>query len=116
MAIVLIGAVVLAASGFVPSGRLAAASGRIRFGLLAAVVALVLVAAPLTDATLASDSHAQTTQAANQAAVTWLAPYPSLTLTGATISGTLVTVDVAGPASPPSTTSLAQALTGVLGP
>ena len=57
----LISSVVLVASGFVPSGRITAASGRIRFGLLAVVVALVLVAAPLADATLASDSHAQTT-------------------------------------------------------
>ena len=81
VAIVLISSVVLAASGFVPSGRFRAVSGRIRFGLLSAVVALVLVAAPLADATLASDSHAQTTQAVNQAAVSWLAPYPSLTLT-----------------------------------
>jgi hypothetical protein len=90
--------------------------GRIRSGLLGSVAAVVLVAAPLTDATLASDSHAQVTQAVNQAAVSWLAPYPSLTLTGASISGTLVTVEVAGPASPPPTTSLAQALTGMLGP
>ena len=116
VAIVLISSVVLAASGFVPPGRIKAASGRIRFGLLSAIVALVVVAAPLTEATLASDSHAQTTQAVNQAAVSWLAPYPSLTLTGASISGTLVTVDVTGPTSPPPTTSLAQALTGVLGP
>jgi uncharacterized hydrophobic protein (TIGR00271 family) len=116
VAIVLIGAVVLAASGLVPPGRLSAASGRIRAGLVAAVAALVLVAAPLTDATLASESHAATNQAVNQAAVSWLAPYPSLTLTGATITGTLVTVDVTGPASPPSTTSLAKALTAVLGP
>ena len=116
VAIVLVSSVVLAASGFVPPGRIKAASGRIRFGLLSAIVALVLVAAPLADATLASDSHAQTTQAVNQAAVSWLAPYPSLTLTGASISGTLVTVDVTGPASPPPSTSLAQALTGVLGP
>jgi uncharacterized hydrophobic protein (TIGR00271 family) len=116
VAIVLIGAVVLAVSGFVPAGRLKAASGRIRLGLLTAVAALVLVAAPLTDATLASDSHAQTTQAVNQAAVGWLAPYPSLTLTGASITGTLVTVDVAGSISPPSTASLVKALTGVLGP
>ena len=116
VAIVLVSSVVLAASGFVPSGRIRAASGRIRSGLLGAVVALVVVAFPLTDATLASDSHAQTTQAVNQAAVSWLAPYPSLTLTGASISGALVTVDVTGSTSPPSTTSLAQALTGVLGP
>ena len=95
VAIVLISSVVLAASGFVPPGRIKAASGRIRFGLLSAIVALVVVAAPLTEATLASDSHAQTTQAA----VSWLAPYPSLTLTGASISGTLVTVDVTGPTS-----------------
>ena len=108
VAIVLVSSVVLAASGFVPSGRVKAASGRIRFGLLSAVAALVLVAAPLTDATLASDTHTQITQAVNQAAVTWLAPYPSLTLTGATITGTLVTVDVTGSTSPPSTTSLAR--------
>lgn len=116
VAIVLISSMVLVGSGFVPSGRIRAASGRIRIGLLSAVVALVLVAAPLADATLASDSHAQTTRAVNQAAVSWLAPYPSLALTGASISGTLVTVDVAGPTSPPPTTTLAQALTGVLGP
>jgi uncharacterized hydrophobic protein (TIGR00271 family) len=116
VAITLIGAVVLAAGGFVPPGRLRAVSGRIRLGLLAAAAALVLVSAPLADATLASESHAATTRAVNQAAVTWLAPYPALTLTGATIAGTLVTVDVTGPASPPSTTSLASALTGVLGP
>jgi len=116
VAIVLISAVVLAASGFVPRGRFRAVSGRIRFGLLLAVAALALVAAPLTDATLASDNHAQVTQAVNQAAVSWLAAYPSLTLTGANITGSLVTVDVAGPASPPPSTSLAQALAGVLGP
>ena len=116
VAIVLISAVVLAASGFVPRGRFRVASGRIRSGLLGSVAAVVLVAAPLTDATLAGDSHAQATQAVNQAAVSWLAPYPSLTLTGASITGSLVTVEVTGPASPPPTTSLAQALTGVLGP
>ena len=48
--------------------------------------------------------------------VTWLAPDPTLTLTGASVTGTLVTVEVTGSASPPSTTSLAQALTAVLGP
>lgn len=116
VAIVLVSAVVLAGSGFVPAGRYRAASGRIRFGLVSAVAALVLVAAPLTDSTLASDSHAQLTQAVNQAAVSWLAPYPSLTLTGASVSGTLVNVEVAGPTSPPASTSLAQALAGVLGP
>jgi hypothetical protein len=42
----------------------------------------------LPDATLASESHAATTRAVNQAAVTWLAPYPALTLTGATIAAT----------------------------
>lgn len=116
VAIVLISSVVLVGSGFVPAGRIRAASGRIRFGLLSAAIAVVAVAAPLTRATLLSDSHAQTTQAVNQAAVTWLTPYPSLTLTGATISGTLVTVDVTGSTSPPSPTTLAKALTGVLGP
>ena len=116
VAIVLISSVVLAGSGIVPQGRYRTASGRIRFGLVSAVAALVLVAAPLTEATLASDSNAQLTRAVNQAAVSWLAPYPSLTLTGASITGSLVSVEVTGPTSPPSSTSLAQALAGVLGP
>ena len=96
VAIVLVSSVVLASSGFVPQGRYRAASGRIRFGLVSAVAALVLVAAPLSEATLASDSNAQLTRAVNQAVVSWLAPYPSLTLTGARVTGTLVSVEVAG--------------------
>ena len=113
VAIVLIGSVVLLASGFVPPGRRKAASGRIRAGLLAVAIA---VSAPLTATTLANASHAQATQAVNQAAVSWLAADPALTLTGTTINGALVTVDVAGSTSPPPTASLAKALTGVLGP
>lgn len=116
VAIVLVGSLVLVASGFVPSGRLRAAAGRIRLGLLAVAIATVAVAAPLTDATLLNIRQTQTTQAVNQAAVNWLSQYPSLTLTGAHVSGALVTLDVTGPTAPPSTTSLAKALTGVLGP
>jgi uncharacterized hydrophobic protein (TIGR00271 family) len=116
VAIVLVGAVVLVASGFVPAGRLRAASGPIRLGLLAGAAALVAVAVPLTAASAANARHAQLTEAVNQAVVTWLAPDPALTLTGASISGSLVTVEVTGSASPPSTTSLAQALTALLGP
>ena len=116
VAIVLIGSVVLVASGFVPSGRLKAASGRIRAGFVAAAAAAVAVAAPLTATTLANASHARTTQAVNQAAVSWLAGDPALTLTGTSISGPLVTIDVTGATSPPPTTSLAKALTAVLGP
>ena len=116
VAIVLIGSVVLVASGFVPSGRLKAASGRIRAGFVAAAAAAVAVAAPLTATTLANASHARTTQAVNQAAVSWLAGNPALTLTGTSISGPLVTIDVTGATSPPPTTSLAKALTAVLGP
>ena len=115
VAIVLVGSVVLVASGFVPSGRLKAASGRIRAGFLVITAAAVAVTAPLTATTLASASHAQTTQAVNQAAVSWLAAAPALTLTGTSISGALVTVDVAGATSPPPTASLAKALSGLLG-
>ena len=116
VAIVLIGSVVLLASGLVPPGRRKAVSGRIRIGFLAAAAAAIAVSAPLTATTLANASHAQTTQAVNQAAVSWLAADPALTLTGTTISGTLVTVDVTGSTSPPPTTSLANTLSGVLGP
>ena len=116
VAIVLVGSVVLVACGFVPSGRLKAASGRIRAGFLAVAAAAVAVTAPLTADTLANASHAQATQAVNQAAVSWLAADPALTLTGTSISGALVTVDVAGATSPPPTASLAKALTGLLGP
>ena len=116
VAIVLVGSVVLVACGFVPSGRLKAASGRIRAGFVAVAAAAVAVTAPLTADTLASASHAQATQAVNQAAVSWLAADPALTLTGTSISGALVTVDVAGATSPPPTASLAKALTGLLGP
>ena len=120
VAIVLVGSVVLVACGFVPSGRLKAASGRIRAGFLAGFLAVaaaaVAVTAPLTADTLASASHAQATQAVNQAAVSWLAADPALTLTGTGISGALVTVDVTGATSPPPTASLAKALTGLLGP
>ena len=116
VAIVLVGSVVLVACGFVPSGRLEAASGRIRAGFVAVAAAAVAVTAPLTADTLASASHAQATQAVNQAAVSWLAADPALTLTGTSISGALVTVDVAGATSPPPTASLAKALTGLLGP
>ena len=116
VAIVLVGSVVLVACGFVPSGRLKAAAGRIRAGFLAVVAAAVVVTAPLTATTLAKASHAQTTQAVNQAAVSWLGTDPALTLTGTSISGTLVTVDVTGSTAPPPTTSLAKSLTTVLGP
>ncbi len=116
VAIVLVGSVVLVACGFVPSGRLKAAAGRIRAGFLAVVAAAVVVTAPLTASTLAKASHAQTTQAVNQAAVSWLGDDPALTLTGASVSGTLVTVDVTGATAPPPTTSLAKSLTTVLGP
>ena len=116
VAIVLIGSVVLVACGFVSSGRLKAAASRIRAGLLTVAAAAVAVTAPLTSTTLASASHAQTTQAVNQAAVSWLGADPALTLTGTSVSGTLVTVDVTGATSPPPTTSLAKSLTTVLGP
>ena len=96
VAIVLVGSVVPVACGFVPSGRLRAAAGRIRAGFVAVVAAAVVVTAQLTATTLASASHAQTTQAVNQAAVSWLGADPALTLTGTSVSGTLVTVDVTG--------------------
>ena len=116
VAIVLVGSVVPVACGFVPSGRLRAAAGRIRAGFVAVVAAAVVVTAQLTATTLASASHAQTTQAVNQAAVSWLGADPALTLTGTSVSGTLVTVDVTGSTAPPPTTSLAKSLTTVLGP
>jgi uncharacterized hydrophobic protein (TIGR00271 family) len=116
VAIVLVGSVVLMVCGFVPSARRRMAAGRIRLGLAAAAVAAVAVVAPLTEATLVNAQSAQTTQAVNQAAVSWLASSSDLTLTGVQINGSMVTVDVSGPSSPPSTSTLAKALTTILGP
>lgn len=115
VAIVLVASLVLLAKGFVPSGRLRIASWKIRLGLGAAIVATAAVATPLTSATLADESHAATTEAVNQAVVDWLSPYPSLSLTGVSISGVLVTAEVTGSTSPPRTTSLVKALSNILG-
>lgn len=115
VAIVVVGALVLLGSGFVPSGRLEIATHRISAGLVAAVIALVAVAVPLGIATLANAKRAQTTQAVNEDVVSWIAPYPGLKLSGVTINGARVTVNVVGSVAPPPSATLLQVLTGLLG-
>ncbi|HUY29374.1 MAG TPA: DUF389 domain-containing protein [Acidimicrobiales bacterium] len=116
VAIVLAGALVFIASGFVPPGRLRVAPGRIRAGLLATVLATTAVSIPLAIASLKNASRAQNTRAVNQAVVTWLTPYPALKLSGVSIDGARVTVDLVGSTAPPATPTLVSALTGILGP
>ena len=114
LAIILVGALVLLASGFVPSGRLRDAPFRVRLGLALAALATLALAVPLTTASLRSASQAQTTQAVNQAVVNWLAPYPALKVTGVTVTGHEVTVDVQGSLAPPSTQGLLNRLVRIL--
>lgn len=115
-AIVLVGAGVFLASGFVPRGRLRTVSTRIRVGVAVVALALVAVAVPLTIASVRSASRAQVSQTVNQTIVTWLTPYPSLTVDGVTIAGVDVRVQLSGPVAPPPTKGLISMLKGVLGP
>ncbi|MBW4077321.1 MAG: DUF389 domain-containing protein, partial [Acidobacteria bacterium] len=115
-AIILVGAGVFLASGFVPRGRLRAASKRIRVGVAVVALALVAVAVPLTIASVRSASRAQLSQTVNQTIVTWLTPYPSLTVDGVTITGVDVQVQLSGPVAPPPTKELITMLKSMVGP
>ncbi|HUX03963.1 MAG TPA: TIGR00341 family protein [Acidimicrobiales bacterium] len=115
LAIVLVGWLVLLASGFVPTGRLRAAPVSIRIGIALAAVAALTLAVPLTVTSLRIASQAQTSQAVNQAVVNWLQSYPSLKVTGVSIKGHEVTVQVQGSVAPPATQSLSNRLVRVLG-
>lgn len=115
LAIVLVGGLVLLASGFVPTGRLRSAPNRIRIGMALAAVATLTLAVPLTIASLKSASQAQTSQAVNQAVVNWLQPYPSLKLVLVEIDAHEVTVQVQGSVAPPPTQGLLNRLVRVLG-
>ena len=115
-AIILVGAGVFLASGFVPRGRLRTASKRIRIGVAVVTLALVAVAVPLTSASIRSAGRAQVSQTVNQTIVTWLIPYPSLTVDAVTIAGVDVRVQLSGPVAPPPTAELIGLLKGVVGP
>lgn len=116
LAIVLVGAGVLLASGFVPHGRLRSASKRIRIGVAVVALALVAVAVPLTLASIRNAGQAHVSQSVNQTVVTWLSPYPSLTVDAVSISGADVQVQLSGPVAPPPTQELISLLKGVVGP
>jgi len=116
MAIVLVGGLVFLGSGFVPSGRLEATPHRIRLGLMVVTVATAALAVPLGVASLKSASRFEVAQTVNEAVVSWLQPYPELKATAVDIHGRVVTVDVAGPVSPPSSRSLISSFDGLLGP
>ena len=66
-------------------------------------LALVAVAVPLTSASIRSAGRAQVSQTVNQTIVTWLIPYPSLTVDAVTIAGVDVRVQLSGPVAPPPT-------------
>ncbi len=116
VAITLVGAAVFLASGVVPHGLLRSASRRIQLSLAALVVALIAVAVPLTFASIRSAGQARVTQSVNQTIVTWLAPFPRLTVDGVSVVGTDVRVQLSGPEAPPPTKQLIALLKGVMGP
>ncbi len=118
LAIVLVGLVVFLITGLTPRRRLAQRSGGILAGLVVLAAAVVAVAIPLGQRSVDAIRHAHRLQAINTAVVAWVdtASLNSLTLTGVQVSGQQVTVDVAGPQSPPNDEPLRQALIAYLGP
>jgi uncharacterized hydrophobic protein (TIGR00271 family) len=115
IAILLSAALVLLASGLGPSGRPAAIDQGVRAGLAIVVVVTAALSVPLTFESIQRVSRTELSVSVNQAAVTWLAPYPALELAGVTIEGTHVSVEISGPVSPPATDRLTKSLEGIVG-
>jgi len=116
LAIILVGAGIFLASGFVPHGRLRMASKRIRVGVAVVALALVAVAVPLTSASVRNAGQARLSQTINETIVTWLSPYPSLSMNAVSIVGVDVKVQLSGPTAPPPTKELISLLKSVVGP
>ncbi len=114
-AIVLVGVIILVAAGFVPVTRLRLVSRRLAIGIVVCVVAMVAVAVPLTQSSIAVVRHADNLNAIEVAVGRWLLEVPDLHVDGVTLDGNRVKVTVTGPAEPPDAKPLARDVAERLG-
>ncbi len=114
-AIVLVGVIILVAAGFVPVTRLRLVSRRLAIGVVACVVAMVAVAVPLTQSSIAVVRRADNLDAITLAVGRWLVDVPELQIDDVTLNKNRVKVTVTGPAEPPDAKPLAEDVADRLG-
>jgi uncharacterized hydrophobic protein (TIGR00271 family) len=114
-AIVLVGTLVLVAAGFVPVTRLRLVSRRLAMGVVVTLVAMVAVAVPLTQSSIAVVRRANNLDAVELAVQRWLADVPALEVDSVALDRNKVKVAVTGPAEPPDAEPLAADVADRLG-
>ncbi len=114
-AIVLVSAVVLLLSGFVPLARISHVSRGLAVGMAVTVLVVAVTALPLAQSSIAVARHQTALSSVEQAVQRWLVDNPGLAVENVALDGSKVTLTLSGPAEPPTPETLATDVAAKLG-